>query len=432
MGKKVELLVPAKNFMAIKASGPYADAVYFGVDKLNMRMNSDNFPVSALPEIVERLHNPKNPNFRKRKAYLTTNVLVYDQELSELEDIFQEAKDAGVDAVIVHDVGAIMLAKKVGIPFHISTQSSISNIGAARFYESMGSERLILARECSLRQIKRITTALKTAEIETFVHGAMCSSVSGRCYLSQTIAGTADRSANRGLCTQPCRQKWSLLRGPNNSEFIYDGERIFNSRDLCMIAYIPDLIQAGIISLKIEGRMRHPHYVETVSRVYREAIDSYYNRSYKKDIKTKGWLSQLKSIYNRGFTTGFFFDKATEKDSSLKSPANLSHFRYMEMGTVLFYNTSQKQAKISLFNGTLTTGDELIVMSKDPQYDTYFSYKVDGIYIKGKKVHKTPQGRKEKMVEIMIDVPKEVNSNEIDAIYKFTDETYKTKAYILK
>ncbi len=419
---KVELLAPAKNFMAIKASGPFSNAIYFGINNFNMRMNADNFPIESLPKIAEMCHNPKDPSFKKRKAYLTTNIVIYEDEIAELEEVIQASKDAEIDAVIVHDIAAIQLAKKIGIPFHISTQCNVSNSESAKFYEELGAERIILARECSLKQIKEITKKMKKAQIEAFIHGAMCSSISGRCYLSQTLSGSQKQSANRGKCTQPCRGEWKLI-APDSHEFIYDGQRIFNSRDLCMINYIPELIQSGIKSFKIEGRMRHPHYVETVSRVYREAIDSYYNGEFEKKLKKEKWITQLKRVYNRGFTTGFYFQQATIKDSQLNSPANVSHFRYIEMGRILTYHPTGV-AKIELFNGTLKIGDKLIVMSTDGNYETYFNQKIKDIRVNGKDVEFTGRATKEKPIVITISVDHPVNGKKIDAIYKFTDETY--------
>ena len=267
-----------------------------------------------------------------------------------------------------------------------------------------------------------ITKKMKKAQIEAFIHGAMCSSISGRCYLSQTLSGSQKQSANRGKCTQPCRREWKLI-APDSHEFIYDGQRIFNSRDLCMINYIPELIQSGIKSFKIEGRMRHPHYVETVSRVYREAIDSYYNGEFEKKLKKEKWITQLKRVYNRGFTTGFYFQQATIKDSQLNSPANVSHFRYIEMGRILTYHPTGV-AKIELFNGTLKIGDKLIVMSTDGNYETYFNQKIKDIRVNGKDVEFTGRATKEKPIIITISVDHPVNGKKIDAIYKFTDETY--------
>ncbi len=424
---QVELLAPAKNFMAIKASGPYADAVYFGVDAFNMRMNADNFPIDSLPKIAKMCHNPSNPSFRQRKAYLTTNVVIYEDEIADLEKVIQAAKDAGIDAVIIHDIAAIQLAKRIGIPFHISTQANVSNSEAAKFFESMGAERIVLARECSLKQIKEITKKMTDAKIEAFIHGAMCSSISGRCYLSQTLSGSQNQSANRGKCTQPCRREWKLIAAGGH-EFIYDGKRIFNSRDLCMINYIPDLIESGIISFKIEGRMRHPHYVETVSRVYREAIDAYYNGVFKQKLKKEKWITQLKQVYNRGFTTGFYFNQATIKDSQLNSPANVSHYRYIEMGKILTYHPTGV-AKIELINGTLKNGDKIIMMSTDGIHETYFNQVVRDIRYNGENIKFTKRATEEKPIIITISVDQPTNGKKIDSIYKFTDETYSAPRY---
>lgn len=424
---KVELLAPAKNFKAIKASARYADAIYFGIENFNMRMKADNFKLSDLPKIVEICHYPKNSNDRIRKAFLTTNVLIYENELSSLENVIRKAKDAGIDAVIVHDIAAINMAKKYKIPFHISTQCNVSNSESANFYERMGAERIILARECSLKQIKSIISKMNSAEIEAFIHGAMCSSISGRCYLSQTIACSNERSANRGLCTQPCRGQWKL-ESEDGTEFLYDGSRIFNSRDLCMINYIPELIDSGIRSFKIEGRMRHPHYVETVSRVYREAIDAYYNHSFEENKKKNRWITQLKRVYNRGFTTGFYFNKATIKDSQLRNPANMSHYRYIKMGVITDFFPS-KVAKIKLINGSLSIEDEIIVMSMDSLHDTYFSQKIRDIRIDGQNVSKTPKATSKHPIYITTKVDEKVNENKIDAIFKFTEETYKSVKY---
>ncbi|MHA1673117.1 MAG: peptidase U32 family protein [Promethearchaeota archaeon] len=424
---QIELLAPAKNMMAVKASAPYADAVYFGVEEFNMRMKSENFSLSTLPKIVQACHFPTNPAHRKRKVYLTLNILIYENELDALARTITAAKEAKVDAVIVHDIAGIQLAKRIGIPFHISTQCNVSNSESAKFYESLGAERIILARECSLQQIKVISSKMGTAEIETFVHGAMCSSISGRCYLSQTIACTANKSANRGVCTQPCRGTWSI-KHESGTEFLYDGLRILNSRDLCMINYIPQLVEAGIKSFKIEGRMRHPHYVDTVTRVYREAIDAYYAGEFQAKLKTQGWITQLKRVYNRGFTTGFFFQRASEQDSQLRSPANISHYRYIKMGTII-HSYPTKVVKIQLTNGTLRVGDEVIVMSTKSRAggETYFTQKIRDIRLNNTDVMQTSQATQQSPIEISTKLDEITSLDSGDAIFKFTDETYKNR-----
>ncbi|MBY8986185.1 MAG: U32 family peptidase, partial [Candidatus Lokiarchaeota archaeon] len=267
--KKVELLAPAKNLKAIKAASRYADSVYFGIaKKFNMRMRSENIALENLNKVVDFCHN------NDLKAYLTTNILMYDNELDTLREIIEKSKNAGIDAVIVHDFAAIEISKKIQIPFHISTQCNVSNSLSARYYEKIGAERIILARELSLEKIKEIKRNLAQSEIEVFIHGAMCTSVSGRCYFSQDICGSEEKSANRGNCEQPCRRRW-WLREESGEEYLYNGVRFLNSRDLCTIAYIPKLIEAKIDAFKIEGRMKHPHYVEVVAKTYREAIESY-------------------------------------------------------------------------------------------------------------------------------------------------------------
>ena len=254
----VELLIPAQNKKSVQAAIGYADAIYFGTETFNMRMHARNISQTDLPEFIQFCHD------NNLKAYLTSNIIIYEGELNLLRQLIESAHSAEVDAVIVHDLATIQTAKEIGIPFHISTQTSISNSMSAKFYEQLGAERAILARELSLEQIKEIADGLSTMEVEAFVHGAMCTSISGRCYLSEDVMNNPRFSANRGKCLQPCRQRWTLTH-ESGVEIDYDGFFFLNSKDLCMIEYIPELIEAGISSLKVEGRMRDPRYIETVS-----------------------------------------------------------------------------------------------------------------------------------------------------------------------
>jgi putative protease len=418
---KVELLAPAKNLKAIKAAMNYADSIYFGIKKFNMRMRSENFDLDNLNKVVEFCHN------NELMVYLTTNILIYDNELQFLREIIEKSKEADVDAVIVHDIAAIQIAKEYSIPFHISTQCNVSNSLSARFYENLGAERIILARELSLEKIKEIKRNLTKIEIETFIHGAMCTSVSGRCYFSQDICGTEEKSANRGSCEQPCRRRW-WLREENGTEYIYNGERFLNSRDLCTIAYIPNLIEANIDAFKIEGRMRHPHYVEIVSKTYREAIDSYYNGTFSRN-KVGKWVTELKKVYNRGFTPGFYFKRMTEEDHQHKSPTNLSHYRYIKVGQISKYNQNTRYAEVSLDNGYLSIDDDIIIMGRNT--DTYIHQKVKKIKYRDKIVDKSPRGTKDKKIIIELEVNDDVVGNEQDRVYVFTDKTYKKKKYSL-
>ncbi|MFX1257497.1 MAG: peptidase U32 family protein [Promethearchaeota archaeon] len=419
--KKVELLAPAKNFKAIKAAAKYADSIYFGIKKFNMRKRSENFDLEDLNKIVDFCQN------NDLKSYLATNILIYDEELEILRNIINKATEAGVDAVIVHDLAVIQISKENKIPFHISTQCNVSNSLSARFYEQLGAERIILARELSLEKIKEIKRNLNKTKIEVFIHGAMCTSISGRCYFSQDICGTEEKSANRGNCIQPCRRRW-WMREESGKEYIYDGVRFMNSRDLCTIAYIPLLIEANIDAFKIEGRMRHPHYCEIVSKVYREAIEAYYNGTFKKK-KVGKWITELKKVYNRGFTTGFYFKRVTEEDHQHNYPANLSHFRYIKIGQIEEYIPETKMAIISLNNGYLSKNDDIIIMGKNT--DTYIHQKADIIKYDGTLVKKTPKGTKKKKILIELIMKEPAIGNGKDKLYIFTNKTYWKKTYSL-
>ncbi|MBY9015359.1 MAG: U32 family peptidase [Candidatus Lokiarchaeota archaeon] len=419
--KKVELLAPAKNLKSIKAASQYADSVYFGIEKFNMRMRSENIALENLNKVMDYCRKVE------LKAYLATNILVYDNELNYLREIIEKGKEAGIHAFIVHDIAAIEIAKEMGVQFHVSTQCNVSNSLSARFYENLGAERLILARELSLEKIKEIKRNLTKSEIEIFIHGAMCTSISGRCYFSQDICGTEEKSANRGNCIQPCRRRW-LVREESGAEYIYDGVRFMNSRDLCTISYIPQFIEAKVDAFKIEGRMRHPHYVDIVTKSYREAIEAYYDGTFTKK-KVGRWVTELKKVYNRGFTPGFYFKRMTEEDHQHKSPTNLSHYRYIKVGQIEKYNQRTGFANITLDNGYLTQNDDLIIMSNNT--DTYIHQKAEIIKVKEKEVNKTPRGTKEKPLFAELKVNGEVISNGEDKIYVFTDRTYKKRTYSL-
>ncbi|TXT57268.1 MAG: putative enzyme [Promethearchaeota archaeon] len=419
--EKVELLAPAKNIKAIKAAANYADSVYFGVQRFNMRMRSENIQLDELPEIVGFCH--KN----ELKAFLTTNILVYDNEIADIRRLLKKAKKARIDAVIVHDMAVIQLAKQIGIPFHISTQCNVSNSLSARFYENLGAERLILARELNLEKIKEIKRNLMNTEIETFIHGAMCTAVSGRCYFSQDICGTDEKSANRGNCIQPCRRRW-WVKDKKGNEYIYDGQRFMNSRDLCTIAYIPELIEANIDAFKIEGRMRHPHYVETVTKVYREAIDAYYDGEFSED-KIGWWVTELKRVYNRGFTPGFYFKRMTQEDHQHNYPYNLSHYRYIKVGKITHYNTHSQHANVMLTNGYLTKGDDLVIMGK--KTDTYIHQDANLLKYRGEEVEKTPRGTKHEPVNVKLKLTQPAEGKGKDKVYVFTNRTYDKQEYSL-
>lgn len=406
--KRVELLSPLKNSKSLNGIYKYADSVYFGIESLNMRSFSDNFRLNEVNSIVKRLHE------YSIKAYLTTNVIIYDNEFTLVEKAFEKASEAEIDAVILHDLGAIELAKDFGLKFHISTQANVSNLKSARFYEKLGAQRIILARELSLDQVKAIKRGSNTVEIECFVHGAQCTSVSGRCYFSAEICGSQNYSANRGKCVQPCRRKWKVIDEANN-ELIYDGIFFINSKDLCMIEYIPQLIEAGIDAFKIEGRMRDPIYIEETTRCYKEAIDAYYNNTFSKE-RADNWLKRLSKVYNRGFSTGFYFDMPKGSEIERKNEGNLSKFKKLQIGKVISYFPEKKAAKILLSHDQIKLNEEIFIIGTHT--DTYLRQKVSSIQIKQKRnLTETPFASKGKKIAVGILVDAPVKKN--DKVYKF-------------
>ncbi len=379
MHNRPELLAPAQDWNSLKFIKGLTDAVYFGVEDYNMRMKARNFQRSELKEIAEFCHSQEP----RMKAYLCTNILIYDSELKDVENLIKEAKKAGIDAIIAHDLAVMNIARRNQIDFHISTQVNISNIEAARFYEDLGAKRIVLARELSLKQITVIKNQLKRTQIECFIHGSMCTSISGRCYFSATICESEDYSANRGNCVQPCRREWRVIDDENN-EFIYDGQLFLNTKDLCMIEHVPDLIKANIDSFKIEGRMKDPIYIKTVVECYREARDSYYNNTYT-DEKVDEWLERLSKVYNRGFHSGFYFQKPTTEDIELKKRGNISAYKKQYLGKVLSFHPESMTANISMEykNVPLKIGDEIIIIGMN----TYNIEKVNKMYIKGNNIN---------------------------------------------
>jgi putative protease len=406
--KRVELMAPLKNYKSLNAVIGKTDAVYFGVESLNMRMYSDNFKLDDLGSIVKTCHN------NNIHAYLTTNIIIYENELPLLEQILDKAVEAEIDAVIVHDIGAIQFAKERGLNFHISTQANISNSQSALFYESTGAQRLILARELLLDQIKEIKQKVKKAEIETFVHGAQCTSVSGRCYFSAELCQSQGYSANRGKCVQPCRRKWRVYDDQNN-ELLYDGIFFINAKDLCMIEHIPKLIEAKIDAFKIEGRMRDPIYIEEATSCYKEAIESYYENTFTKE-KVKEWVKRLKKVYNRGFSTGFYFGLPTGNEIQREHDGNISDYNKVEIGKVLNYFPEKKAAKILLTSGSLKLKDEIFIIGTHT--GTFLRQEINSIQIKQKRnLTETPTvSSKDERITIGITVDSLVKKN--DKIFK--------------
>lgn len=334
----LELLAPAGDLEKLNKVIDYgADAVYLGLNQFNLRAAGGNFSAPELKQTVKIAHD------RGVKVYVTLNSLVRDHDLVNIRDVILQVKEAKADAVIVTDPGVLTLVKKYAakMPIHISTQSSVLNARTAKFWYEQGASRIILARELSLTDIRHMREEIpRDMELEAFVHGAMCMSYSGRCILSDYYNG---RSANRGACTQPCRWKYQAVplelteKGHPDRPLILDqdeeGSYLLSSSDLCMIEYIPQLAEAGIVSLKIEGRTKSAFYAAIVVKTYREAIDSYLADLDGYKVKPE-WLANLSRTIHRHFDTGFFFQDTSRPLAEQEAKIHAEKTMYQEAKVV--------------------------------------------------------------------------------------------------
>lgn len=314
--RKIELLCPASSLEVLKIAVIFgADAVYIGGEAFGLRAKAKNFSPEEMAEGIKFAHD------HGVKVYVTANILAHNYDLDGVRKYFEELnnmKPDRPDGLIIADPAIFMLAKEIcpDIERHISTQANNTNYGTFNFWYQMGAKRVVTARELSLREIREIRDNIpEDMDIETFIHGAMCISYSGRCLLSNFFTG---RDANKGACTHPCRWKYSVMEEKRPGEYfpVYENERgtyIFNSKDLCMIEHIPDLIEAGIDSYKIEGRMKTALYVATVARTYRKAINDYLESPEKYQENMPWYLDQISNCTYRQFTTGFFYNKPTNE-----------------------------------------------------------------------------------------------------------------------
>ena len=329
---KTELLIPAGSLDVLKTAVIYgADAVYIGGEAFGLRAKARNFSIEEMQVGIAFAHE------RGVKVYVTANILAHNGDLPGVEAYFKELKQAEPDALIISDPGVFDIARRVlpDTDIHISTQANNTNYGTYQFWHRMGAKRVVSARELSLEEIRQIRANIpQDMEIESFIHGAMCISYSGRCLLSNFLTG---RDANQGACTHPCRWKYSLVEETRPGEYmpVYEGERgtyIFNSKDLCMIEYIPELVEAGIDSFKIEGRMKTALYVATVARTYRKAIDDFRKdpKLYRENMEW--YKAEIGKCTYREFTTGFYFGKPTEDAQIYDSNTYVKNYTYL--GTV--------------------------------------------------------------------------------------------------
>ncbi|MCI9639328.1 MAG: U32 family peptidase [Emergencia sp.] len=364
--EQFELLAPAGDLEKLKTAIIYgADAVYFGGEMFSLRAGAGNLTIEEMKEGIAFAHE------RGKRCYLTINIFAHNEDIEPLTSYLQQIKDLGLDAFIVSDPGIVDLIQEV-IPaaeIHLSTQANMTNYRTAGFWHKLGVKRLVLARELTLPEIRQIRENIPPEmEIEAFVHGAMCISYSGRCLLSNFMI---ERDANRGMCAHPCRWKYALVEEKRPGEYypVEEDERgtyILNSRDLCMIEHIPEIVGSGIMSAKIEGRMKSIFYVATVVHAYRKAIDAYFAdpEHYKFD---EDWMRELKKVSHREFTTGFYFHQPTNKDQNYQTSAYTREYSFV--GLVKEYDEETGFALVEQRN-KMTLGEEIEIFGPDIDFFT--------------------------------------------------------------
>ncbi|MFH1451743.1 MAG: U32 family peptidase [archaeon] len=376
MEDKYELLAPAGDFRNLRAAvDAGADAVYFGIRGFNMRAAAKNFTIRDLGKIRKICNEGKDG--RRVKMYLTLNVVMYEEELPRIEKIVRTVKDK-VDAIICWDLAVVELCRKYNIEFHISTQASVSNSVAAKFYKNLGAKRIILARELNLKQIKKISDVI---DVECFCHGAMCVAVSGRCFMSQHTHGKKF-SANRGACAQLCRRSWKVTDDSGN-ELRLENSRVLSPKDLCALPFIEEMKKVGVKSFKIEGRNRSPEYVYTVVSEYRKALDSKLSRE-----EIVAGIERLKKVYNRGFSSGFYLGVPTEDDFSFSENGEQTEIKEF-VGRVEKFWPKVGTVSLRMFAGKLKVGDEVYLISDS---DSIRRASVLGIELDGLKVDSIKKG----------------------------------------
>ena len=360
MKRKPELLIPASSLEVLKTAVVFgADAVYIGGEAFGLRAKAKNFSMEDMREGIEFAHQ------HGVKVHVTANILAHNSDLEGIREYFEELRELKPDALIIADPGVFDIAKEVcpEIDRHVSTQANNTNYGTYNFWYRQGAKRVVSARELSLKEIRELRAHIpEDLEIETFVHGAMCISYSGRCLLSNYFTG---RDANRGACTHPCRWKYAVVEetGPGEYMPVYENERgtyIFNSKDLCMIEHIPELIDAGIDSFKIEGRMKTALYVATVARTYRRAIDDYLTdpELYRKNMPW--YLDQISNCTYRKFTTGFFFGKPDDDAQIYDSNTYVKEYTYLGIAGEI----KDGMCRIEQRN-KFATGEQIEIMKPD-------------------------------------------------------------------
>ena len=348
--KRVELLAPAGNMEKLKSAFHFgADACFIGGNAFNLRGMSSNFNNKELKQAIDYAHS------LGKKVYVTLNIFAHNAEIEYMPRFIKKLEEYGADAAIVADLGVFQLVREYApnLRIHVSTQANNTNWMSVKTWKEMGAKRVILAREMSLNEIKKIREKVPDVEIEVFIHGAMCMTYSGRCLLSNYFTG---RDSNRGICAQDCRWNYKVIAEGHEETGAHDiienedGTFMFNAKDLCTIEFIDKIIEAGVDSLKIEGRMKSIYYNSTVVKQYKRALDSYYSGSYKFD---EDWLKELKTISHRQYSNGFFLGPTTEKDQNYKT--GLSYSQTYRLIANVLEKVDTNRYKIQIRNQVFAT-----------------------------------------------------------------------------
>ncbi|MPS74028.1 MAG: U32 family peptidase [Chryseobacterium sp.] len=357
---KIELMAPAGDFTSMQAAlDNGADSIYFGVEQLNMRARASmNFTIDDLPEINKRCSE------KGVRTYLTLNTIIYDHDLSIIKILLDKAKASNITAVIAMDQAVISYARQIGMEVHISTQINITNIETVKFY-ALFADTMVMSRELSISQIKKICDQIvkddvrgpsgNLVEIEIFGHGALCMAVSGKCYLS---LHSANSSANRGACKQNCRKKYTVIDQETGFEIELDNEYMMSPKDLCTIGFLDQIIDAGVKVLKIEGRGRAPEYVATVIKAYREAIDAIAENTFSQE-KVSEWMTQLETVYNRGFWNGYYLGQELGEWSDNSGSSATQKKVYVGKGRHFYPKSNIAEFVIEAYD--LTVGDKVLI-----------------------------------------------------------------------
>lgn len=406
----IEIMAPAGSHESLTAAiQGKADSVYFGVEQLNMRARSShNFAEADLRQIVKKCTD------HGLRSYLTLNVVIYDDEIDQLQKIITTAAESGVSAIIASDLAAIQFAREAGLEVHLSTQVNISNTGSLKFY-SRWADTVVLARELNLEQVKEIYRNIikddirgpsgEQLKIEMFAHGALCMAVSGKCYLS---LHENNKSANRGNCYQTCRKAYTVREKETGYELDIDNEYIMSPKDLCTVGFVNKLLDAGVRVLKIEGRARSPEYVKTVSESYNEAVEAVINGSYDSKLIAR-LTAKLATVFNRGFWDGYYLGQRLG-DWSHNYGSSATR-RKIYLGKVVNYFTKLRVAEIKLETGNLGKGDDILIIGPTTGV---IEHRVDEIRVEDKLTGQSLKGES-------CSIPVTTFLRRSDKIYKWVD-----------